>query len=284
MDTKRAKTFSIRGFALAFFTITATLSLMAMLLSAGFAVCTLKPVSQVMSFAFCNDEQSPYLKEDLVDLAVATQDYTLNDSLRSSLGLEAARKNICALTLQSAKRAIDVNAPTKSRWSSSAIKVIEDSAGESPITVNDNLAKISQRYALDEAAFDHLDDCYRVISAIESVLLGASVAFIASLGLLAAMQRRLAAKALLLAPCILMATLVICGTWAFLDFASFFETFHRILFFQSTQGSWVFPYDSLLISMLPTPFWIGMGAIWALVSSLACVACILVGKRIASRK
>lgn len=49
------------------------------------------------------------------------------------------------------------------------------------------------------------------------------------------------------------------GNRVAIDFEGLFAVFHSLFF---AQGSWVFSADSLLITMYPEPFWIGMGAIW----------------------
>ncbi len=70
------------------------------------------------------------------------------------------------------------------------------------------------------------------------------------------------------------------GIWAAVNFAGFFAAFHGLFF---SQGNWTFPYDSLLICSLPTEFWMGMGAIWLLVSVLASVLSIVVGLKVGKR-
>ena len=44
-----------------------------------------------------------------------------------------------------------------------------------------------------------------------------------------------------------------------LDFGQSFTAFHEVLF---PQGNWMFPYDSLLITVNPAPFWQVCGLLW----------------------
>ena len=54
--------------------------------------------------------------------------------------------------------------------------------------------------------------------------------------------------------------------WAVMDFNGFFTAFHSVFF---PQGNWTFSATSLLITMYPEHFWVGMGIIWV-ISSLVC--------------
>ena len=63
--------------------------------------------------------------------------------------------------------------------------------------------------------------------------------------------------------------------WAFVDFDSLFNQLHTLFF---TGGSWVFPADSLLITLFPESFWMGMGIVWVAVSILACLIVSLIGR------
>ena len=58
---------------------------------------------------------------------------------------------------------------------------------------------------------------------------------------------------------LLLAVLVVLGLWGVIDFNGLFAAFHSLFF---VDGTWTFNYDSLLISMYPIDFWMGMGAVW----------------------
>lgn len=277
MVTKQAKPSFIRSFIFAIITILSGLSLIVTLLSIGFVACAQKPVTAVLANVFVNDDISPYLKDDLVNLAIATQQYTMTDSQRSSLGTQAAREGICKFMVDSAWRATESDSPVLGRWSKAAIKVVEESTDEASQATVEKLAQISARYALDENAFDHLDDCYALIKALRPWLIGCAAFCVISLALLVALgKRKLAGRVMLIAPLAMVAFLIACGVWGAVDFNSFFALFHGILF---PQGNWIFPYDSLLICMLPIGFWISMAAIWLAVSGACSILSIVISRK-----
>jgi len=53
---------------------------------------------------------------------------------------------------------------------------------------------------------------------------------------------------------------VLAAVAAVTDFDTFFSAFHGVFF---AEGTWTFPYDSLLIRLFPEPFWAVSGASWA---------------------
>ena len=73
-----------------------------------------------------------------------------------------------------------------------------------------------------------------------------------------------------------LVTFAVLGAWAAVNFNSFFAAFHGLLF---SQGNWQFPFDSLLICSLPTPFWMGMGVICLVVSVVLSLISLLVGRK-----
>ena len=56
-----------------------------------------------------------------------------------------------------------------------------------------------------------------------------------------------------------VAVFALLAAWVVVDFNGFFAAFHSLFF---ANGTWTFSYDSLLITMYPPEFWIGMGAVW----------------------
>ena len=113
---------------------------------------------------------------------------------------------------------------------------------------------------LDPEAIEHLDDVFGVLATAEPVVLGAFIAAVlTAVGVGCANGRRTFGTVLLCAGLGTIAVFAILGIWAAIDFEGLFAVFHSLLF---AQGSWVFSADSLLITMYPEPFWVGMGAIW----------------------
>jgi len=58
------------------------------------------------------------------------------------------------------------------------------------------------------------------------------------------------------------------------DFDAFFSAFHGLFF---AEGTWTFPYDSLLIRMFPEPFWSTSGTVWAAIALVLGLAYWLAG-------
>lgn len=126
--------------------------------------------------------------------------------------------------------------------------------------VNMLIAQASDTYVLDPEAIEHLDDVFGVLATAEPVVLGVFIAAVlTAVGVGCASGGRTFGTVLLCAGLDTIAVFVILGIWAAIDFEGLFAVFHSLFF---AQGSWVFSADSLLITMYPEPFWIGMGAIW----------------------
>lgn len=122
------------------------------------------------------------------------------------------------------------------------------------------LAQASDTYVLDPEAIEHLDDVFGVLTTAEPVVLGVFIAAVlTAVGVGCASGRRTFGTVLLCAGLGTIAFFAILGIWAAIDFEGLFAVFHSLFF---AQGSWVFSADSLLITMYPEPFWVGMGAIW----------------------
>ena len=71
-----------------------------------------------------------------------------------------------------------------------------------------------------------------------------------------------------------VAVFALLAAWVVVDFNGFFAAFHSLFF---ANGTWTFSYDSLLITMYPPEFWIGMGAVWLAATGLLSIASIVVG-------
>ncbi len=258
------------------------LCLVISLFAAGFAACAAQPTTRLFSSLFSDVETAPYEKAELVQLAVATRDYTVCDYGRASQGAESARESYCQVVIAAAEKACSLDSPTASEWDESARTIALNAHSYSSATACAyDLAEISEKYALGEDALDHLDDCYAIIGPVIPRLWGiAALAVITLIALLALGQRKLVGNVLFWSPIALLAFMVVCGIWAAIDFNAFFGVFHALLF---PQGNWTFPYDSLLICMLPLNFWVSMGALWLAVTVLTCIIAMLIGKRLRKR-
>ena len=175
-----------------------------------------------------------------------------------------------------AREASAEGAPKYSQWTQQAKQVLGDAEGEggavaaddgaaagadgTALETMDALAKVSDRYALDADAVSHLEDCNGLITGLSSYLgmIGVAALIIA---LVLGFRKQFAALAFMLrmGPALLLAVLVVLGLWGVIDFNGLFAAFHSLFF---VDGTWTFNYDSLLISMYPIDFWMGMGAVW----------------------
>ena len=269
-----ARTADAAGLAAA---VLAGVLLVITLFAAGFAACASPQATRAFSGAFADFDTAPYLPQDLVELAVATRDYTVEDCGRASSGVERAREPFAQLLVESARRAAASDSPVQNRWDAQALAILQDenlTNSEAAYA----LAQLDERYGLTEDALSHLDDCYALIGGVIPWLVGIAVAALALIGgLIASGRRRLAGNVLFFSPIALAAFMAVCGAWAAVDFNGFFGVFHALLF---PQGNWTFPADSLLICMLPLNFWVSMGALWLAVTVLACIIAMLIGRHL----
>ncbi len=245
------------------------------LLVCGFAACCLPVTTASLAGAVSTGADSPYTHEQLVELAQETRAFTVD--VHSSM--EEARESLAADVVAAAREASAEGAPKYSQWTQQARQVLGDGGGESSaaaadageagaaaaadgtaLETMDALAKVSDRYALDADAVSHLEDCNGLITGLSSYLgmIGVAALIIA---LVLGFRKQFAALAFMLrmGPALLLAVLVVLGLWGLVDFNGLFAAFHSLFF---VEGTWTFNYDSLLISMYPIDFWMGMGAVW----------------------
>ena len=241
------------------------------LLVCGFAACCLPVTTASLAGAVSTGADSPYTHEQLVSLAQETRAFTVD----AHSSMEEARESLAADVVAAAREASAEGAPKYSQWTQKAKQVLGDVEGEggavaaddgaaagdgSALETMDALAKVSDRYALDAAAVSHLEDCNGLITGLSSYLgmIGVAALIIA---LVLGFRKQFAALAFMLrmGPALLLAVLVVLGLWGVIDFNGLFAAFHSLFF---VDGTWTFNYDSLLISMYPIDFWMGMGAVW----------------------
>ena len=241
------------------------------LLVCGFAACCLPVTTASLAGAVSTGADSPYTHEQLVSLAQETRAFTVD----AHSSMEEARESLAADVVAAAREASAEGAPKYSQWTQQAKQVLGDAEGEggavaaddgaaagdgSALETMDALAKVSDRYALDADAVSHLEDCNGLITGLSSYLgmIGVAALIIA---LVLGFRKQFAALAFMLrmGPALLLAVLVVLGLWGVIDSNGLFAAFHSLFF---VDGTWTFNYDSLLISMYPIDFWMGMGAVW----------------------
>ena len=277
-----------------------TVALTFVLFASGLFTCSLPLTTEVFSQGTSDFEHSPYTLDDLNALAVASRDYTVD---QRSAGTEAEAQAVFNTVLMnaathSATRYLNVkkddtnelNHEKKEKWDALFDKLKEtrpnDAFGKEDVNaVAEKMAAFSDAFALDAEAFKHLDDCNTLINRVKPLVGIAGIAVLACLLLLLVTRRwRALSRMLTIAPLILILSFAFMGTWAFIDFHSFFVAFHGVFF---PQGNWVFSSESLLICMYPTEFWMGMGGLWLATTAIASIIVLAFGRtfaHIADRK
>lgn len=202
----------------------------------GYALVSgVAPITETVANATIDEAGSPFTHDQLVEGALAVRDYSFGSHDAEALYDTLARMN---------------------------------DADDTPLAgaSREELMDGGDRYTIDQAELAHLDDVNSVASLVFYPLLGCAImaAFLMMAGL-KQYGTRTVALALLWSGCAVLAAMAILGLWAAISFESLFGLMHSMLF---AEGTWTFPADSLLITMLPEAFWIGMGGIWLGTSAL----------------
>ena len=240
------------------------------LIAAGFAACAVPDVStKALASAYSTDDASPFTKDELVAAAVQTKHYTIDDNDKAAVYATIAAINAQeALAGTAGKGAPKIDA--------TANYAAGELSGEQVAALETTFDAASERYVLTPDAVRHLDDVFGVVQAAKWWLLAAVVA--ACVGCTATAFRggkRLLGRVLAGAGVSVLAVFALLAVWVAIDFDGFFAQFHSLFF---AAGTWTFSWDSLLICMYPPEFWVGMGAIWLVVTVACCVVCITIGR------
>ncbi|WP_282208747.1 DUF1461 domain-containing protein [Parvibacter caecicola] len=245
------------------------------LLAAGLGACCLPPATEVLAGATESPDDSPYTAEQLARLARAARDYTVD--FRFGAPQEALARLDGAIVEAAVAACED---PAKAdEWTLRAKEAaLRPQQPHNPVAQAQQLAAVSDRYALDADALRHLDDCNRLITGAAPALALCAAGAVAAGAILARRGRqRLLGRMLVAGPAAMAAALAALAAWAAIDFMEFFSVFHGLFF---PQGNWTFPIDSLLITMYPTRFWMGMGAVWAATTVVLSILCLGFGIRL----
>lgn len=240
------------------------------LIAAGFAACAVPDVStKALASIYSTDGASPFTKDELVAAAVQTKHYTIDDNDKAAVYATIAAINAQeALAGTAGKGAPKIDA--------TANYAAGELSGEQVAALETAFDSASERYVLTPDAVSHLDDVFGVVQAAKWWLLAAVVA--ACVGCTATAFRggkRLLGRVLAGAGVSVLAVFALLAAWVAIDFDGFFAQFHSLFF---AAGTWTFSWDSLLICMYPPEFWVGMGAIWLVVTVACCVVCITIGR------
>ena len=271
-----------------------TAALALVLFAAGYFACSAPLTTEIFSQNTSDYEHSPYTLDDLNALAIASRNYTVDE--RAGVSASEARAAFNTVLMNAATHsstrylnvkkddANELNQQKKETWSELMKALGEtrpnDAFGKEDVNaVAAQMAKASDRFALDGDAFKHLDDCNVLINSLVPVIrIAGIVALICAIVLLVLRQWRWLGRMFSIAPLILLLSFAFMGAWAFVDFYGFFTAFHGVFF---PQGNWTFSADSLLICMYPTAFWMSMGALWLATTALASIIILFFGRKFA---
>ncbi len=298
--------------------IIAAVTLAITLVGAGLLLCCVRPVTGILSNQTSNAELSPYTAESLTDLALATRDYTIDDTDVSLISATIAMASLdedeedkradaielieAADTLVQASRLSDSSSDSASLSSivsdffssltssnSYSINISELSSSSTSssdlvsylttlTSIEESAGEDIERYTLDQEAIEHLYDVHDLISATKNAL--GSTVIIALIALLALCL--LGARRIAGLVCIITPAAIVI-LFAILGVCAFinfsgFFEFFHSLFFPA--GTWSFAEESLLICMYPMAFWTSMGIIWLVGTLLLCMASIYVGGKL----
>lgn len=214
------------------------------LIGAGFAAVAIPDAATATlsrAFSGCDQPNTPFTADELASMAIAGKHYTFDDNDREKLDTAIAEANAAA-----------------------------EADGRATASTRESAAR-----SLPADAISHLDDVYRVASVAKPALMIVAVLCIAGLAHVAVrIGQRALGRTLIAGGGLVLAAFFALGAWAAIDFDGLFAAFHS-LFFQA--GTWAFPYDSLLITLYPTAFWMGMGGIWLAVTCGLSILAVLIG-------
>lgn len=225
--------------------VLAALFLMFSFVGIGFGVVSGSPEpTRIVASATIDDSSSPFSKEELVQGAVATQEYSF-----STHDLQAYKEVIAQMN-------VDADTP----YSQYGPEQISDAP---------------EQYTVTNDAISHLNDVYSVADRLLYPILAIMV--MAAFLLMSAYRffgLNAVADSLIWGGIATLVFILVLAIWAFASFNSLFAVFHSMFF---AEGTWTFPADSLLITMLPTDFWMGIALFWALVSAVISIVSIVIG-------
>lgn len=264
--------------------IAASITLAITFFATGLGVCALPDAPARMlagSFSGTTNPETPFTNEELVDMAIATKHYSFDTHDESELYSTMWFINQQAI-LEGRLDPTASGAPSLNDAPANDAPAADGSIQTPNIAaMAAALASADERYVFTPEAISHLDDVYHVVEAVRIPLaiIGLfAIAAAAHVGVRAG--RKPLGGVLVAAGSGLFAALAVVGAWALIDFNGFFSVFHSLFF---AADSWTFSWDSLLITALPLPFWMGMAGLWLGVAALLSVASILTGMKLRRR-
>lgn len=231
------------------------------LFGSGLVVCMMPQTTQLLGNNFSGWEDATYPQETMEQLAEAVRSFSVESTDRSLL--ESTVKDALERTHPEVEADIRVGNTGQN-------------AGGNLASGGFGIGNLISIYTLPPSAIDHLQDCVPLFSTARiSIVLSLVFALVGIILLVVRRKRRLAGRIMFYVPLAIIAAIVALGLWAFIDFDSLFSWIHSMFF---ASGTWLFPADSLLITLFPEAFWMGMGIVWVGVSLLSCIVVCLIGK------
>ena len=217
------------------------------LFGSGLVVCMMPQTTQLLGNNFSGWNEATYPQDTMSELAEAVRSFSIDDTGRPQL-------EACVRT------ALEEHFPDIER-TLAAGNTGQNAAGNL-YAGGIGAGNLLSIYTLPASAVDHLEDCIPVFATSRILLI-------------VRRRRKLAGWIMFATPLAVIGIIVALGIWAFVDFDSLFGQLHTLFF---TGGSWIFPADSLLITLFPESFWMGMGIVWVAVSILACLIVSFIGR------
>lgn len=234
--------------------VVASIALALTFVGAGFAACAAFPQTTEMlasAYAGLGNPDTPFSHDDLVSAAVVTRDYTVGSNDREA---------VFAMLH-------DINANAQTRYATAD----EAALGAAPDV-----------YTLTSDALTHLDDVYRVVVGARIALIIIALLAVAACAHVGVRTgRRALGSVFIAAGSAVIAVFALLAIWVIVDFNGFFAAFHSLFF---ASGSWTFSYESLLITMYPPEFWMGMGGVWLAATASLSILAIVVGAILRHRR
>ncbi len=234
------------------------------LVGAGLFVCCLPITTEVLSRLTSGSENpgTPFSHEELVEAANAIRDYTVG-----SHSLDELYAMMANINSEELEERLSLNNPEPSIESDTIKQAITELGGE---------------HIVDASAISHLDDVNGVLTQSSALLIFLGILLVICLiytGIRSGI--RWIGGVLMAGGILVIALFVWLGGWAIIDFNGFFAALHGVFF---SQGNWSFPADSLMITALPTPFWIGMGIVWLTTTIVLSILVLFIGLRLRRRR
>lgn len=231
------------------------------LFGSGLVVCMMPQTTRLLGDNFAGWEDATYPQETMEGLAEAVRAFSVDGTGRAPL--EAAVRS-----------ALEQNYPAIDRAIQSG--QVGQNVGGNLTADGLGIGNLISIYTLPDSALDHLEDCLPVFATSRiAIVLSLVFALVGALLLVIRRQRKLAGWILFAVPLAVIGMIVTLGLWAFFDFDSLFTWIHGLFF---ANGTWVFPIDSLLITLFPEAFWMGMGIVWVAVSILLSLIVCVIGR------